>query len=223
MNLKEKAIEAKLYGKTKTELIKLIEDFLIQYKQYEESYKNLFNNWRDNLIENFKTTFISENFEIKGTTKNYSNPVSSYTTISASLYDLEFELLIDNNSGYEIRFIQTKPTTEAKNIILRPTIKEYKISKIQINNSTSNRQKLIDSIYDINKALETVNKAGYSVLEMNELNIAITKEIKTLLEETSRLEAVQVKSIALNSNNYGINDSNKYGEFEHFTEFVDML
>ncbi len=223
MNLKEKAIEAKAYGETKTILMKLINDFLLEYKNYDELYKKLFIIWRDNTINEFKRIFKEENFDIKEERKSYSTPMSKYKRVCANFYDLEFELSIDEDKFDDIRFLQNKPSDDTKNILLRPTIAQYSISEIIINSVIPYKTIRIRSVSDLKNILKNVENAEYAVNDMQELYNKLTIEMTNLLEESNKLNTNQINSVAVDSNFSGMNKDKKYGNFVQFTEFVEML
>lgn len=220
MNLKEVANESKIYAESKNELIKLIQDFLLKYGEYKGMYNELYKKWCDKIVDGFKTIFLEENFDIKEQKSNYIAATSGYITIKAILYDLEFELSLDNSSSDKIRFLQNKPKTDGKNIILRPTVKEYNI-KIQV--VVELKKVSIYSINDLKKINDSIENAEYSIKEMQELYTVLAEEMSALLVEVDKIKSTYVKSMAIDSNNYGFKSDKNYGEFDSFKEFIDML
>ena len=222
MNINEKANEAKVYGETKTELIKLIGSYLQEYTQYSELYKELFKKWRDNIVNEFKLVFIKENFDIKESKKSYSHPYNSSMSMTVSFYDLEFELTLDEES-FDIRFKQNKPSTEAKSIIIRPTIKHYSIQEVEIASDVTYRRKKASSISELQEILKNVENATYSIKHIQEFHKKLTVEMNNLLACVKLLNETRMKSLAVSSDIYNTNKDNKYGEFEHFIEFIEMI
>ncbi|HDK7179280.1 TPA: hypothetical protein PTW06_000911 [Clostridium botulinum] len=228
MNLKEKAKEAKQYGEIKDELIKLTNEFLARYKEYESVYKNIYREWINKTIEDFKSIFESEGFDVSTKALNYSNIDNNYKTIKATLYDLEFELLFSGECN-NMRFLQVKPEVEEKNIVLRPAIKKYYINRnyIEINGTQkvyNDGSRRVSTIYKLEEKMEKVKEAQFSIEEMKEFIFEVKEEINLLLDELKKIKGKQVNGVATPSGKYGDEDmEHSYGEFKNLSELIEKI
>lgn len=197
MNLKEKANQAKKYVETKDQLIKLIDEFLIKYKEYENTYKNVFTEWVNKIVTEFTSIFKSEGFELS----------------------------IEINEYREIRFLQIKPEADKKNIIIKPTIEKYYVDMFQIKSSESNNKNItIFNMQNLEDKNKEVKNAKFSIDEMKEFILEMKKQMKLLEDELEKAESTQMKSMAIPSGEYGFeNKDASYGEFEKFNELIEKI
>ena len=229
MNLKEKSKEAKEYGEIKSELIRLTEGLIERYKEYEDVYNKIITDWTNKIITEFKSVFQAENFTITDKLSDYSGVPGideKYKTIKAILYDLHFELSI-TNGGNSINFLQIKPETETKNIIIQPIVKRYYIkgNYIEIDGvSASYSNGKSSRLFKVERNKEKVKNAEFFIDKMQEFVLETMQEIELLTNELERIKGIQISSIAYPYGNLGIADSDKsYGDFENFSELIERI
>lgn len=227
MNLKEKTKEAKDYERVKNELCGLIHSYVKRHKEYESLYKSKFDAWLNQIIDEFRNIFAMEEYSITDNTSRYSGS-DNHRTIKASLYDLEFEILIRVGTTEQIRFLQNKPKTEEKNIIIKPTIKKYYIKKITIELDESsknygNKTASIMSLSSLENYYERIKEAQYSISEMNNFIYEIKNELDLLDESFEIVNNSIFKSIFVLSDKNGGEQKDTKKEFEKLEEFIEML
>ncbi|MBD5643219.1 hypothetical protein HYH96_04835 [Clostridium botulinum] len=228
MNLKQKAKEAKQYGEIKDELIKLTNEFLTRYKEYESIYKNIYREWINKTIEDFKSIFKSEGFNVSSKALNYSNLDNNYKTIKATLYDLEFGLLFSGECN-NMTFLQVKPEVEEKNIILSPAIKKYYINRnyIKIDSTMkmyNDGSRRVSTVYRLEEKIQEVKEAQFSITEMKEFIFEVKEEMNLLLDELKKIKGKQVNGVATPSGKCGGEDmEHSYGEFKNLSELIEKI
>lgn len=220
MDLKAKVQEVKEYSNKKNELVLLIQSYLEKHKEYTDTYNLSFKNWSEKLIVEFTDIFRIEGFEISKKEDKYSDIHEQYKIIKATITDLEFELSTRNN--YDILdFYQIKPESERKTINIYPTIKRYRLNEFSMKHGYGNTY--IHHINDLKKEIERINKAEYSIEEMDEFQSFAQKEYDLLLNEINKLQTEKYRSKA-NSSEYPNSDKNKnYGEFDNLSELIERI